>query len=229
MTAASELSELEPDADDGSEATTIGATVEPKDKGSPIIHDGQDPTTPSAVQSTHKSIATSSPEINGQTGSTTSLLRNQHLDQAQHTTDMPRQQGSIPARNAEPLADAGTSIVAQPAPTKRLTPGQVKFNVPDLQPRKVELQVRARLAQMGKKRLPRSLTRGRLRSGEIVKMEKMLVRLDVTSGPEQPEQDFDEKDSQRVETRIVEKWREFMVVCRECDDDGAALALQMYV
>ncbi|GAB7337242.1 hypothetical protein MBLNU457_g2615t1 [Dothideomycetes sp. NU457] len=108
--------------------------------------------------------------------------------------------------------------------------GPVRFAEPevDVKAKKVEYQFRARLAQAAGKRLPRSFTRGRFHNGEIVKMEKMLVRYDMATGAVQPEIDFDEKDNQRVDTRVVEKWREFMVVCRQCDDEKAALTLQMY-
>jgi len=124
-----------------------------------------------------------------------------------------------------PQAEPGSSTTGHA--TAR---GPVRFAEPqvDVQAKKVEYQIRARLAQAAGKRLPRSFTRGRIQNGEIVKMEKMLIRLDMATGAVQPEADFDEKDNQRVDTRVVEKWREFMVVCRECDDEKAALTLQMY-
>jgi len=108
------------------------------------------------------------------------------------------------------------------------SPGLVRFNIPENPVLKQEMQVRAKMAQGTRKRLSRRFTRGKLKDGEIVKVEKMLVRLDITTGSEQPNDDYDEKDSQRVETRITEKWREFMVVCRESHEDDAVLCLQMY-
>lgn len=102
--------------------------------------------------------------------------------------------------------------------------------MPDVSVRKRELQLRARVSQIGRRRITRAFLRNNLKDGEIVKMEKMLVRMDIATGPEQPSADYDEKDSQRVETRVVEKWSEFMVVCRESheDEEDASLALQMY-
>jgi hypothetical protein len=109
------------------------------------------------------------------------------------------------------------------------SPGVVRFNIPENPMLKQEMQVRARMAQgIRKSRISRAFTRGKLKDGEIVKVEKMLVRLDITTGSEQPNEDYDEKDSQRVETRTTEKWREFMVVCRESHEDEAVLCLQMY-
>ncbi|KAL1305462.1 hypothetical protein AAFC00_002341 [Neodothiora populina] len=115
----------------------------------------------------------------------------------------------------------------QPAVPKH-SPGVVHFAEPEILPTNRELQVRARLVQSAHKKITRRFTRGKLRDGEIVKMEKMLVKIDITTGSEQPSEDYDEKDSQRVETRAVEKWREFMVVCRECHDEDAVLCLEMY-
>ncbi|KAJ9629358.1 hypothetical protein H2203_001731 [Taxawa tesnikishii (nom. ined.)] len=106
--------------------------------------------------------------------------------------------------------------------------GLIRFNIPDVKPSKTELQVKARLAQVGRRRLPRSLTRSKLKDGEIVKMEKMLVRKDIAAGQEQPSEDYNEKDSRRVEARTVKKWAEFMVVCRESHEDDATMVLQMY-
>jgi phage-related tail fiber protein len=109
------------------------------------------------------------------------------------------------------------------------TSGHVKFHTPENPVLKKEFQMRAKMAQgIRKSRLPRRFTRGKLKDGEIVKVEKMLVRLDITTGSEQPREDYDEKDSQRVETRTTEQWREFMVVCRESHQENAVLCLQMY-
>lgn len=107
--------------------------------------------------------------------------------------------------------------------------GLVRFNIPDKPMMKQEMQMRAKMTQgIRKHRLPRKFTRGKLKDGEIVKVEKMLVRLDITTGSTQPSEDYNEKDSQRVETRTTNKWREFMVVCRESHEDEAVLCLQMY-
>jgi len=115
------------------------------------------------------------------------------------------------------------------SPVQRSRPtGNVRFAETQVQPLRTELQIRAKFARHAPNRFSRRFTRGRLKDGEIVKMEKMLVRLDVTSGSEQPSDEYDEKDSQRVDTRTIEKWREFMVVCRESHEDDAVLCLQMY-
>ncbi|KAK5070594.1 hypothetical protein LTR64_000267 [Lithohypha guttulata] len=66
-----------------------------------------------------------------------------------------------------------------------------------------------------------------LQEGIIVKMEKMLVRVDTTL--QQVPAEYDENDSMRMATKVVEKWREFMVVARKSRrDDEEDFRLQFY-
>ncbi|KAG9675115.1 hypothetical protein KCU99_g3283, partial [Aureobasidium melanogenum] len=174
------------------------------------------------------SFDTISPATPGPTTSDTFLLGSQHSQQLDRgvsgkdtagTFESPKSQQETP-QNAE-QGDANN--------TDARSPGLVRFNIPENPVLKQEMQVRAKMTQgIRKSKISRAFTRGKLKDGEIVKVEKMLVRLDITTGSEQPHEDYDEKDSQRVETRTTEKWREFMVVCRESHEDGAALCLQMY-
>ncbi|KAF4547921.1 Pleckstrin-like domain-containing protein 2 [Elsinoe fawcettii] len=153
----------------------------------------------------------SSPTLSGMAGSTASLL---HVDQGEvsrvNSRTAQQADGALPSTTRRASA---TSPIDRRASTART---KVQFNLPDARSRRAELQVRARFAQAGLKTRGRIVTRGRFKSGEIIKMEKMLLRVDLASGSEQPEADFTEKDSQRIDTRVIEKWREFMVVCREC-------------
>ncbi|KPI43215.1 uncharacterized protein AB675_6993 [Cyphellophora attinorum] len=69
--------------------------------------------------------------------------------------------------------------------------------------------------------------RNTLREGTIVKMERMLVRIDITT--QQPPDTLDENESLKVETRMLEKWREFMVVVRKSGvSDADDFRLQIY-
>lgn len=71
------------------------------------------------------------------------------------------------------------------------------------------------------------LRRNTLKEGTIVKMERMLVRCDITMQPV-PE-DFDENESQKLELRLLEKWREYMVVVRKSKkQDVDDFRLQIY-
>ncbi|KAH0277878.1 hypothetical protein KCU91_g2863, partial [Aureobasidium melanogenum] len=174
------------------------------------------------------SFDTTSPATPGPTTSDTFLLGSQHSQELNQgvsgkdtagTFENPKLQQEIPQH-----AEQGDVNHIEPR-----SPGLVRFNMPENPVLKQEMQVRAKMTQgVRKSKISRAFTRGKLKDGEIVKVEKMLVRLDITTGSEQPHEDYDEKDSQRVETRITEKWREFMVVCRESHEDDAALCLQMY-
>ncbi|RHZ44043.1 sporulation-specific 71 family protein [Aspergillus thermomutatus] len=65
------------------------------------------------------------------------------------------------------------------------------------------------------------------REGEIIRAERMLVRVEETVQKELPN-DYNENDCVRMETKIAESWREFLVVCRITSDGESPVALQMY-
>ncbi|KAE8338961.1 hypothetical protein BDV24DRAFT_136852 [Aspergillus arachidicola] len=68
--------------------------------------------------------------------------------------------------------------------------------------------------------------RRKVKAGEIIKAERMLVRIEETEH-ELPE-DYGENDSWRMETRVADNWREFLVVFRATSDEYAPFTLQMY-
>ena len=107
----------------------------------------------------------------------------------------------------------------------RKSRGGVRFDAPE-DARQADLQVKARMTQMGLRRRTRSMRRSKAKHGQIIKMEKMLVRVDVTA--EKLPEEYDENESQRTISRTVAKWREFMVVCREHVDEDAEFILQIY-
>jgi hypothetical protein len=91
------------------------------------------------------------------------------------------------------------------------------------------LIMRAHLAQqeLGS-RIRNVFHAGEVKQGEILKMEKMLVREDVTQQKKLPD-DFDENTSQGVVSTTVKKWREYMIVCRRSEKiEGARYVLQAY-
>lgn len=121
----------------------------------------------------------------------------------------------------EPEEDQGEQPLA-----RHKSRGLVQFNLPG-EAARTELQAKARLTQMNLRRAAsRSIRRSKAKDGEIIKTEKMLVRVDFAIG-KLPD-DYDENDSQKLETRTTEKWREYMVVCRETTDEDAEFYLQLY-
>ncbi|KAF1930182.1 meiotically up-regulated gene 56 protein [Didymella exigua CBS 183.55] len=100
----------------------------------------------------------------------------------------------------------------------------VRFDVPD-DSRRQAVHLKAKKAQMTIQRAGTKLRRKSIKDGLVVKMERMLVRVDAA---DQVPDDFDENVSQRVVSRVKEKWREYMVVCRHSHTDGADFLLQLY-
>ena len=112
-----------------------------------------------------------------------------------------------------------------PSRTNPISSGLVRFNIPAEEIQR-EARIQAKSTQMTRRR---SLKRRRSKStssGEIVKMEKMLVRIDSTL--QELPSDYDENDSLKTESRVVEKWSEFVVVCRESTSEEADFSIQMY-
>jgi len=112
-------------------------------------------------------------------------------------------------------------ITTQP----QVSSGMVKFNVSN-KVRRDEQSTLTKVRQKGRRRSWRHLRQGSSHPGEIVKMEKMLVRVDSTM--QELPSDYDENDSLKTSSRTVEKWREFVVVCRESTTEDAPFSIQLY-
>lgn len=117
---------------------------------------------------------------------------------------------------------AGATSVLPPVP---VSPGMVRFNIPT-DGADERAHTKSESAQPVNRRSWRQLRRGRKHPGEIVKMEKMLVRVDSTM--QQLPIDYNENDSLKTESRVIDKWREFVVVCRESTEDDSDFSIQMY-
>ncbi|KAL8830382.1 MAG: hypothetical protein Q9191_001459 [Dirinaria sp. TL-2023a] len=111
-----------------------------------------------------------------------------------------------------------------PEPSKVATPGLIRFNIPD-DVRHEDTETQAKLTHIHRHRSWRR-RHGQSRPGQIVKMEKMLVRMDSTM--QELDADYDENDSLKVEARTIEKWREYVVVCRESTSEDTEYTIQMY-
>ena len=131
-------------------------------------------------------------------------------------------QGQSDVDNAIVSPGATGSSVLPPVP---ISTGLVRFNLPN-DASDDGAHTKSQLAELGRRRSWRQLRRGRSHPGEIVKMEKMLIRVDSTMQKLPP--DYNENDSLKTESRTVDKWREFVVVCRESTDDDSEFSLQMY-
>ena len=103
--------------------------------------------------------------------------------------------------------------------------GLVRFEIPTSEEEEQRM-MKLRLAQMRKRDTFKRIRRGKVNDGEIIKMENMLVRLESTV--HKIPDDFTENDSEKIETSVVERWKEFMCVCRETEDDHCPFVLQFY-
>ena len=128
----------------------------------------------------------------------------------------PTMRAKISSQNDEAAREQGQQATAG---------GMVRFNLSD-QPQHRDKVKSFDSRKFGPQRAWKRLRRDQSRPGEIVKMEKMLVRVDSTM--QELPIDYDENDSLKTSARIVEKWREFVAVCRESTTDDADFSLQLY-
>ncbi|RMZ77061.1 hypothetical protein DV738_g4561, partial [Chaetothyriales sp. CBS 135597] len=114
----------------------------------------------------------------------------------------------------------------RPALRKTRTPTAVRFNVDEnvahsghLVPRKIRT-ARHHFAGL-------RFHRDAVQEGTIIKMERMLVKIYFTA--QSVPRDFNENAGQSIDTRMIEKWREFMVVTRKSRrEDEEDFRLQIY-
>ena len=88
------------------------------------------------------------------------------------------------------------------------------------------IQAKGRAAQLNVRKGIRRLRQSQVAQGEAVKLEKMLVRVEFTKH-DMPEE-FDENDARKIESQVLEKWKEFMVVCRESTGEDTDYSVQLY-
>lgn len=158
------------------------------------------------------------PPLLGETNSRTALLRPENAGDQPRTAESTHK--SLKEHQPAPVEDKeGSSLL------DRIATG-VRFKVAeDLANRQQRIQRRMDSAR--NKVVNKRFRRDTLQEGTIIKMEKMLVRVDLTM--QQVPDDFDENASIKTETRAIEKWREFMVVARKSKKgDADDFRLQIY-
>ena len=159
------------------------------------------------------------------TTSTTSLLRSQRASGISERSPAPSRDRhkAVPAleqRNPDTTIQQDGPSGRRPTDHLRLDNVASKLAAPKVrfsEATKLQLRTRARrLAERG------NIKNSRIKPGELMKMDRMLVRIDITQ--QAIKEDYDERISQGVETKSLDKWREFMVVCRK-HTKGAVLQL----
>lgn len=109
---------------------------------------------------------------------------------------------------------------------RRFNRKMAKFNLDD-NLRDKQQRLRTRIARTQETVYANRPRRRKVQVGEIVKAERMLVRVEETLQDKLPS-DYTENDSLRVETRIVDRWREYLVVCRKSTEKHTPFVIQMY-
>ncbi|MCJ1474515.1 hypothetical protein MMC13_003173 [Lambiella insularis] len=130
-------------------------------------------------------------------------------------------------RDVEPegfLEDSATELAAMKK-AKPNSSGLVRFNLPD-EVAEQEQWAKTKVSNVLDRASVSQLRKPKSRPGVLIKTEKMLVRVDYTRG-DLPA-DYDENSSLAAETRTIEKWREFVVVCRKSTDEAAEFVIQIY-
>ena len=169
-------------------------------------HDGA-PSAPTPSNEAQRASTIAESALAGNTAnSTTSLIP--------HKVD-----GSAPTMLDREL-QVSPEILPIPGPS-----GSVRFDVPD-KSAPVRRLSRLNVLQASRRRSWRQIRRGKSLPGEILKVEKMLVRVESTL--QELPSDYNENDSLKTESRTVDKWKEFIVVCRETTQDNADFSIQMY-
>jgi hypothetical protein len=160
--------------------------------------------------------------------STSSLLRKTDTSKTQAEPDTKPPARGILARatkrshtSSDELGQARLAV----SRTKSSLRNLVKFDLPE-DSKRASMHLKAKAAQMTVARASTRLRRHKLKDGLVLKMERMLVRVDA-AGKDVPE-DFDENGNQKIDSRVKDKWREYMVVCRQSISDDADFVLQMY-
>ena len=152
----------------------------------------------------------------------------QGRQKATATETLARMKGSDGQGNAAHLDVTPDRPTAGSPSLRQLDPvstGLVRFNLPadgtDEHPQAARKVSEARFM-----RSLRDLSKARAEPGQLLKAERMLVRVDATR--QEVPAGYSENDSLRIETKLVEKWREYIVVCRRNpEEEEPGLVLRM--
>lgn len=162
--------------------------------------------------------------------SVASLLKEHQRDGAIDDADQSKTattQAPKAAADEADSEDVNATILRDPAKLQHAgtEPGLVHFDIAG-EEAEHERHVKVRLAQMRKRDTFKRIRKSKINDGEIIKMEKMLVRVDFTT--HDVPTDFTENEGEAIESRTIDKWKEFMCVCRERTSDDSPIVLQLY-
>lgn len=161
--------------------------------------------------------------VASETDSTTQLLRSSYKDKGKQKSKASGvSRATLQHHDPQDEDDTGEDAQVQ----RRLTRKMAKFNLDD-NIRHRQQKMRSKIARTQGTISANRPHRRKVQDGEIVKAEKMLVCVEETVQDTLPP-DYTENDSLRMETRTVDKWREFLVVCRKSSVEHTPFSIQMY-
>lgn len=191
--------------------------VDPEE--SPLSRDVSNAGGGSTLDNRLSNVESSQPDSTGQTSSRTALIPRE--DRGVESTMSLASPQSLATYSPNPVGDSGFEPTRG---VRRATEG-VRFNIAEGIAHGQD-KLKRKVTGVQKRAASAKLRRNTLQEGAIVKMEKMLVRVDMTM--QGISEEFDENSSIKIETRLLEKWREFLVVVRQSRKDDADFRLQMY-
>ncbi|KAJ5793527.1 hypothetical protein N7457_000126 [Penicillium paradoxum] len=170
---------------------------------------------------------TPNPPAPSETDSTTQLLRTNYKDKGkQKSKSSGVSRATLQYHDPQDEDDTQDETSGDAQPQHRITRKMAKFNLDD-NIRHKQQKVRSRIAKTQDTISANRPHRRKVQDGEIVKAEKMLVCMEESVQDTLPP-DYSENDSLRMETRTVDKWREFLVVCRKSSAEHTPFSIQMY-
>lgn len=189
----------------------------------------QVPVRTSTISSNHGALSSNGSVLAGDDASTSPLILHAAKTGAEDEIGAATEQGhDTTTLRQEPSANDGVNVEnGESLLPRHKKIGHVNFDFPE-ESRRAEFKSRVENHLDFKRPLRRVLRRRNEMEGRIIKMERMLVRIDITKQQKLPE-DFDENSGEGVITQTLEKWREFMVVCRQASKaEGSDFVLQIY-
>ncbi|KAI2818890.1 hypothetical protein CBS133816_10233 [Aspergillus niger] len=210
---------------DGGQASSRPGTTDPDQTG-------EGPSEQTLSTPSQNGASQSSPMVPASDyGSTTALLRPDSRSKgkgrlsAPSSTNLEQQEPQVETSEEEPLRN-GHRRRSKRDHLHQLSKKAAKHNLDD---NLLDKQQRI-LARVSRTHAKLSRTwpyRRKMKEGEVIKAEKMVVRLEETVQEKLPD-DYSENDSLKMETRVVDQWREYLVACRLASDEDAPFCLQMY-
>ncbi|EPS27080.1 hypothetical protein PDE_02021 [Penicillium oxalicum 114-2] len=180
------------------------------------------------VEDRHGSPLTSSPSAApSEADSTTRLLKPRPQYQRSKSKASAASGKTLDRQEPQNEDDVGQeSSIYERARHRKITKKIARFNLDDNVLDKQQ-RLRSRITRTHGAISANRPRRRKVQDGEIIKAEKMLVLVEETLQDTLP-QDYQENDSLRMESRTVERWKEFLVVCRKGSTDESPFVLQMY-